>query len=703
MITFSHLKTFIHLRAFKLSQSSILTIFSFVLLSSCASVKTPKVPSPIQTKAQVAQQTAESTALENNTPQTKKNKTSFYGTPKPQKLRKASKVSMSEDGPKFKAGKLELSAENLSIPAFINEVFANLLGANFILDPSLQNRKDRVTLRVPEPQTPEQLYLLAQQVLFTYGIDVVPEDNLFRITLANKKASKLPPLLVSGNALPDVPLSHRPIFQLVPLKVVRNALIMGWLNQTYKGTQLTLQMDQQRNAIILIGPEHIVKEAVRSIDFFDQPYLRGRHSIRIEPAFISATDMATQLVNVLIAQGYAAGQTVAQSGSILVLPVQKANMVLLFASDREVLNHARQWALTLDKTNQHAGDQSLFYYQVQNTRADSISTTLNSLISGTSLSNTGNTVNTGAGTTNNTNSRGNASGNAAGGLIVDEARNSLLFKGEPSQWERLLPMIRQMDKPAKQVLIEMTIAEVSLSDKEVFGIEWFANGSNGRFDSAFTSTNGSGVGGFDWVVNVGGNTKATLNAFAEDSRVNILSTPRILVKTGEEASLDVVTEIPTVTGRLNANSQSGGGTDIIEEITYRKTGIVLTVEPVIHAGNRIDLDISQEVSETLPTDKGGTASSPAIFNRNVSTSLSLQSGNSVFLAGLISTRDNNDESGVPVLKDIPWLGKLFKSSSISTSRTELVITIVPYIISDENDAKDITDALMSSLELIDTE
>ncbi|PIP78733.1 MAG: general secretion pathway protein GspD, partial [Gammaproteobacteria bacterium CG22_combo_CG10-13_8_21_14_all_40_8] len=274
-----------------------------------------------------------------------------------------------------------------------------------------------------------------------------------------------------------------------------------------------------------------------------------------------------------------------------------------------------------------------------------------------------------------------------------------------SQWERLMPLIIKMDKPTKQVLVEVTIAEVTLSDKEKFGIEWFANGKNGRYNSTISSQPSENIGGvgLNWVLDVAGATKATLNAFAEDSRVNVISTPRLLVKTGETASLDVVTEIPTVVGRVNSNAQSNGNSNVIEEIVYRKTGVILKVEPIIHAGNRVDLKISQEVSEVLPVESGGTANSPALFNRNVETNLSLHSGGSVYLAGLISSRENNGSTGVPLLKDLPWIGNAFKSQSKNTTRTELVITIVPYIITDENDAKDITDSLLSNLNFIKQE
>jgi len=621
--------------------------------------------------------------------------TSFSQTPQAQLNRKKPAISLTDEGPVFTGEELVLSAENMNLPAFINEVFGNLLGANFVIDPKLQKRKDRVTLRVTEPQTAEQLYNLTRKVLQTYGIDVLQDENLLRIAVAKKGVSSTPPLLVSGLTLPSVPLSHRPIFQLVQLNVVRSGQILGWLSNAYAGSQLKIQNAQQRNAIILIGSDKLVREAVRAIEFFDQAYMRGRHSLRVEPSFLSARELAPLLVNVLLAQGYAAGKTVAESGSILVLPIEKSNVVLLFATDKQTLEHAKNWAVTLDKPNLRSGESSLFFYPVQNTRADSIAETLNGILNVSSIPN--------AATSVNNNTKGNKR-QSQGGLKVDEDRNAIVFRGDPAEWERILTLIKKMDVPAKQVLVEVTIAEVNLSEGETFGVEWFASSNSGRFGGSFssvpTATGVSGTG-WNWILDVAGETKAALNAFANDSRVNILSTPRLLVKTGAEANLNVVTEIPTVTGRSNSDQQTNGSTNIIEEIIYRKTGIILTIAPIVHAGNRVDLDISQEVSEALPLASGGSTDSPAIFTRTVNTSLSLKSGGSVFLAGLISTRETNSDGGIPVFKDIPLVGNIFKSSSKDRTRTELVIMINPYIINNDQEAKSITDSLIQGLQLIE--
>ena len=133
-----------------------------------------------------------------------------------------------------------------------------------------------------------------------------------------------------------------------------------------------------------------------------------------------------------------------------------------------------------------------------------------------------------------------------------------------------------------------------------------------------------------------------------------------------------------------------------QTIQYRNTGVILRVRPVIHAGDRIDLEVSQEVSSAEPTTTGVTTS-PTIRRRAVDTKLSLRDGATIMLGGLISETNTQSDSGVPLLKDIPGVGSLFKSSTKSRTRTELVMLITPYVLNDVEDAQAATDAYQDTL------
>ncbi len=187
-----------------------------------------------------------------------------------------------------------------------------------------------------------------------------------------------------------------------------------------------------------------------------------------------------------------------------------------------------------------------------------------------------------------------------------------------------------------------------------------------------------------------GQVRFALTALASNNHVNILSTPRILAKSGAEATIQVGTQVPIVTSQATSSEISTGGTSgILQSIEYQQTGVLLSVSPVVHSGNRVDLSVDQEVSSALPILSTGPQS-PEIQNRTIKTDLSLHDGQTVVIGGMIQQNRNDSNEGVPYLKDIPVLGLLFKSQSVSNDRTELLVFITPYVVSSDSDAASIT-------------
>ena len=174
-----------------------------------------------------------------------------------------------------------------------------------------------------------------------------------------------------------------------------------------------------------------------------------------------------------------------------------------------------------------------------------------------------------------------------------------------------------------------------------------------------------------------------------------------MVKSGEEANLDVGTEVPTISSQATGSINTGGsGTGFLQTVQYRKTGILLSIKPVVYSDDRVDIELRQEVSEALPIGDSNI-SSPAIFNRSYSTSLSLKDGSAILIAGLMSQRQTNGNSGVPFLKDVPLLGNLFKTQKQGRNKTELVLMIVPYIIETDDQAEELTRSMAQRFELLE--
>lgn len=607
--------------------------------------------------------------------------------------------------PEMNRTPVSVNVQNVPVPVFANEVFGNLLGLNMSMSPEVASMQELVTLRTEAKQKPEDLYALTRQLLAEYGVSVNVEGKLVKLTSGAPGTSLTPPLIISGRASPQVPVSHRPVFQLIELEVVRSGDAVRWLNTLF-GQDIKVLDESGRNSIIISGKPMQVQQAVDALKVFDRPLMRGRVSTRLEPAFMSAEQLTDRLVDVMNVQGYGANRSVGSPSSVIVLPIAAVNSVLVFANTQETLDYAVSWARELDKPSQQAGTESMFYYQVKNTKASELAEVLGGTMQNqqTSPATSGSTPSPAPATSNAANRQ------SSGMFLVDEPRNALIYRGDPSQWERTLTLIRQMDRAPRQVMIEVTIAEVTLDDNNEYGLSWFAKNGFGRFDGsawmgdgAGGKAGGSGAPGLTYLLDVAGQNRVALTAFAEDNRVSILSTPRLLVKSGSEANFDVGTEVPTVTMTTTSSQQTEGNSNLLQSIQYRKTGVILQIKPTVYSDNRVDLDITQEVSEAMPLSNNATGNSPSIFNRAVTTSLSLRDGGSVVLGGLMSKRHTDTDSGVPFVKDIPLIGNLFKSKSIKKNKTELVIMIVPYIIENDEHANSVSQAIVDRAELLDLE
>ena len=179
----------------------------------------------------------------------------------------------------------------------------------------------------------------------------------------------------------------------------------------------------------------------------------------------------------------------------------------------------------------------------------------------------------------------------------------------------------------------------------------------------------------------------------------IRSRPRLLVKSGETASIDVGNEIPVITQRSDSDTQVDGSTNVLQEVTYRKTGVQLEIKPLVQANGLVDLRISQQLSEARPGVATSLAGSPTILNRRISTSLTLKDGGSLLMGGLISGNQSAGASGVPILSQVPLLGRLFRADSIQEDRTELLVMVTPYVVADHEEGWELTRRVREQLGL----
>lgn len=172
-----------------------------------------------------------------------------------------------------------------------------------------------------------------------------------------------------------------------------------------------------------------------------------------------------------------------------------------------------------------------------------------------------------------------------------------------------------------------------------------------------------------------------------------------MVKSGQQASIDVGSRVPIITS--NSQSSSAAGAPIVQQVSYLNTGVLLDIKPTVHATGYVDIEISQEISEATNATSGGI-NSPTISNRSVETVLTLRDGGSVLIGGLIRSTDGEGETGIPLLGKLPGVGRLFRGNNSSDSRTELMVMIIPYILNSPQEAEMMTDELQKArLKIID--
>lgn len=633
-----------------------------------------------------------------------------------------------------------LSLEQVTLAQFIDEVFVKTLKLNVQIDPAVASRTDLVTLRTARPLSGPELLAMADKILAGYGIAVSWNGQAMHIAPNDVLMAQMP-ILIRSRALPEIPLALRPIFQIVQLEQVSANDMMMWLQNAY-GNQVRLFASPGSDAIMIFGlPEHVAA-AVEAVHVLDQPRLAGRQSLRVSPVYWDAAGLAAKLVEVLRAEGYDAGvsdrNTAVNPPAILLVPVQANNSLLAFAADPKILAHVRTWVSDLDAPGQISPSHNIFIYQVQNTTAESLGATVEAVLKGgqpqaataagatasspeVKLEQAGQTaMNPPAPTTPSQqqqrpiNAAAAAAGQTGPRLVVDQGRNALIFIGSAQDYDQVRPLLETLDKAPREALIEVTVVELDLSDSSNLGVEFALQNSlpgkysvqYGTANNIFTSSGANsstglstGTAGFNFaLLNNAQQARLLLNAVATNSKMTVLSTPRILAKSGGEAKIDVGTQVPVITSQGTTSSIVNAGTSgILQSIEYIQTGVLLDVKPVVHSGDRIDLTVDQEVSQALPNSTPGI-SSPLIQNRKVSTQVTMTDGQTVVIGGMISQNRSNSDTGIPYLMDIPGLGLLFRNQTDSKDRTELLVFITPYVISDAQDSKRITDQFREQMQ-----
>ena len=270
-------------------------------------------------------------------------------------------------------------------------------------------------------------------------------------------------------------------------------------------------------------------------------------------------------------------------------------------------------------------------------------------------------------------------------VVPDEESNALVFTSSPRNFERLRQIVRELDSPRREVFIECLIAEVQLNDKGELGIQWNAAFTN-SIEDADEGTQSLGTDfGLDALqdglryTTTSDKLTGLLRALKTEGRLNILSSPKILVMENSAAELSVGQEVPYVT-----NSRVTTNGDTVNTIQYRNVGIILQVTPQVNDDGLVKLVVHPEVSSIAPDSQSVPISegvrSPT-FNRNFAdTTIVIRTGETAVIGGLIQDSLSETQFSIPLLGDIPILGRLFGNTIREKKKQEIVVFLTPHVI-----------------------
>ncbi len=296
-------------------------------------------------------------------------------------------------------------------------------------------------------------------------------------------------------------------------------------------------------------------------------------------------------------------------------------------------------------------------------------------------------------------------------VVADTKTESLLISASPRYESQVMKMVNELDRPPPQVMVQVLIAEVTLDDRVELGLEFavqdllfsetayvgnnnMIKGPDNNFDfvaGTDLGAAGSTLGGFSFTI-TGEDFNFLLRALQSEGKLEVLSRPAIMAEDNQKASISIGQEVPFVRG---VSILSDGRTQT--NIDYEKVGIILDVTPFINPDGYVSLDVAPEISGITDSSVQVTEGifAPIFNKRTAETTVTVKDGETIVIGGLITSEDENRETKVPILGDIPGLGNLFRATVTSKTKTELLIVLTPVVVRNEREARSMSEEVLS--------
>jgi general secretion pathway protein D len=631
------------------------------------------------------------------------------------------------DSPHDARENVSLSLVNVPISQAAKSVLSDIFGVKYAVDASIEGR---VTIQTSKPVTRMAALDLFQAALRVNNAALVDSGDTYKIVpLDQMNTGAVMRSDGSGDKTSEQIGSG---LQVVPLKYV-SASEMRRVLEPIAPRAGIVRTDDARNIITLSGNRQELAAMMDAVKLFDVDVMKGM-SFALVPVKTSQPDAIAGELRAV----FATDREGPMAGMVQFLPNRRLSAILVISPQAQYLRQAETWIRRFDARAQGA-EKQLFTYSVQNRQAQELVDVLQEMFANeiggrrsanrtvappyeqTTLSSSkfqganlpvsprGASIGSGgsmpmreqlADAIEETPTPALIEEDERGAeprvkLVADASKNAILIEATASDYQRFLRVLNTLDVMPKQVLIEATIAEVSLTDELRFGVRWYMqNGKHsGTFSDAASGSTNSVFPGFSYAL-AAANVTATFNMLNELTNVNVVSSPSLTVMDNKPAVLQIGDQVPITT--QSAIDTTGTGS-IINSVSYKDTGVILAITPRINESGRVQLDVEQEVSSVATTTSSGI-DSPTIRQRRIRTSVVVNDGDALVLGGLIQDSKTTGRSQLPLLGRIPIIGNAMRYKNDEVRKTELIVVIAPHVIRDLNEAREITEEYRNQFE-----
>ncbi|MFT5717551.1 MAG: general secretion pathway protein D [Oleiphilaceae bacterium] len=575
----------------------------------------------------------------------------------------------------------KVNLKDADIRAFVTQI-ADITGYSFVIDPRI---KGKVTVVSNSSLNKAAVYEMFLAVLGVHGFAAIPGTDVIKIVRQNDAKQSAQ----NDRFLRKVP-SEQIVTRVIQVNNAR-ALELVPILRPMVAKYGHLAGVAAANALIISDHLANIRRISKIIDELDSPSKYELEVVQLQEAWVG--DMVKLLEELAPAElGKSSGKGSAKKFSVVA--DQRSNRLIL-RGDEPFREKMRGLITKLDQPSSTGGKTKVV--RLKHADAEGLAELLKGLMG--SISSEG---------AKGKNQKTEAT------VYADESINALVIRAEPSVIQELDGVIEQLDIRRAQVLIEAAIVEISDANDNSLGVQWAMFDKGGSVPGIFTNFSEIGISTANvlgaLIASDGGDLDATtigspsngitagfgatsgnvswgalIQALEGDASANVLSTPKLITMDNQESSIIVGENVPIITGQ---STSSGAGTaDPFTTIERQDVGVKLIVTPSISEGNLVRLEIEQEISGVKDSTAGADITTT---KRQIKTNVLADNGETIILGGLISDNVVTSESKVPLLGDIPWLGRLFTSTSSRMSKQNLIVFLRPTILRDRAATRAVT-------------